>query len=38
MLWIQLPKKKTAFENRAAAYVWIGANPDPILKWFGKYM
>ena len=38
MLWIQLPKKKSAFANRAAAYVWLGENPDAILRWFGKYV
>ena len=34
----KLPKKKTAFENRAAAYEWIGENPETILRWFGKYV
>ena len=38
MLWIQLPKKRTDFANRAAAYVWLGENPNPILEWFGKHM
>ena len=38
MLWIQIPKQKNAFQNRAAAYVWIGENPEPILGWFAKHM
>jgi hypothetical protein len=32
MLWLDLAKK------RAAAYDWVGYNPDKILEWFGKYM
>lgn len=32
MLWLDLEKK------RAAAYDWLGKNPEPILKWFNKYM
>ena len=32
MLWLDLEKK------RAAAYDWIGKNPEPILNWFSKYM
>jgi pimeloyl-ACP methyl ester carboxylesterase len=32
MLWLDLSKK------RAAAYDWIGKNPEKILEWFGKYM
>lgn len=32
LLWLNLA------ENRAAAYDWIGKNPEPILKWFNKYM
>ena len=32
MLWLDLEKK------RAAAYDWVGKNPEPILGWFGKYM
>ncbi|WP_435579956.1 alpha/beta hydrolase family protein [Gilvibacter sp.] len=32
MLWLNLEKK------RAAAYDWLGNNPDPILKWFEKYI
>lgn len=39
MLWIDIPKKKGgAFPNRAAAYDWLGENPDPIIGWFQKYM
>ncbi|MEO0814608.1 MAG: alpha/beta hydrolase, partial [Myxococcota bacterium] len=38
MLWIELPKAKTAFENRAAAYAWLGENPDPVLRWFNKHI
>jgi pimeloyl-ACP methyl ester carboxylesterase len=32
LLWLELSKK------RAAAYDWIGKNPDKILEWFGKHM
>jgi dienelactone hydrolase len=32
MLWLELSKK------RAAAYDWIGKNPEEILEWFGKYL
>jgi hypothetical protein len=32
MLWLELSKK------RAAAYDWIGKNPEKVLEWFGKYM
>ncbi len=32
MLWLDLEKK------RAAAYEWIGKNPEPILSWFDRYM
>ena len=32
MLWLDLEKK------RAAAYDWIGKNPEPILGWFDKYI
>ena len=32
MLWLDLDKK------RAAAYDWLGKNPEPILNWFSKYM
>lgn len=32
ILWLDLSKK------RAAAYDWIGKNPDKILEWFGKYI
>ena len=32
MLWLELSKK------RAAAYDWIGKNPEKILEWFGKYL
>ena len=38
MLWIEIPKKKNANFNRMAAYDWIGDNPEPILRFFGKYM
>ncbi|MEM8736037.1 MAG: alpha/beta hydrolase, partial [Planctomycetota bacterium] len=39
LLWIEIPKKKGgAFPNRAAAYDWLGENPEPILGWFNKYM
>jgi dipeptidyl aminopeptidase/acylaminoacyl peptidase len=32
MLWLDIEKK------RAAAYDWIGKNPEKILGWFGKYL
>ncbi len=32
MLWLDLSNK------RAAAYDWIGKNPDKILEWFGKHL
>ncbi|GAB5563374.1 MAG: hypothetical protein Wins2KO_04370 [Winogradskyella sp.] len=32
MLWLDLEKK------RAAAYDWIGKNPEPVLDWFNKYI
>ena len=32
MLWLDLDKK------RAAAYDWLGKNPEPILTWFDKYL
>lgn len=32
MLWLELEKK------RGATYAWLGNNPEPILKWFGRYM
>ena len=39
MLWVNIPKKKGGkFPNRAAAYDWLGENPDPILGWFNKYV
>ncbi|MEL7199612.1 MAG: alpha/beta fold hydrolase [Pseudomonadota bacterium] len=38
MLWLDLPKEKAAFANRAAAYDWIGENPEKILEWFGKHV
>ncbi|MEO1527069.1 MAG: alpha/beta hydrolase [Planctomycetota bacterium] len=39
MLWIEIPKKKGgAFPNRAAAYDWLGENPEPILGWFNKFV
>ena len=37
MLWLDIPKKKGGdFPNRAAAYDWLGENPDPILDWFDR--
>lgn len=36
ILWIEIPKQKSALANRMAAYNWIGENPGPILKWFDK--
>lgn len=39
ILWIDIPKKKGgAFPNRAAAYDWLGENPEPILGWFNKHL
>jgi hypothetical protein len=38
LLWIEIPKKKNANFNRAAAYDWIGESPEPILGWFEKYV
>lgn len=38
MMWIELPVLKNQGYNRMAAYDWLGENPEPILKWFGKYM
>lgn len=38
MVWIELPKKKNANQNRIIAYDWIGKNPDKILEWFGKHV
>lgn len=38
LLWIEIPKKKNANQNRLAAYEWIGYNSDEILSWFGKYV
>ena len=32
IMWLDLEKK------RAAAYDWLGKNPEPILDWFGKYL
>ena len=32
ILWLDLEKK------RGAAYSWLGKNPEPILKWFNKYL
>lgn len=32
MLWLDLEKK------RAAAYDWLGKNPQPVIGWFDKYM
>ena len=32
MLWLDIGAQ------RAAAYDWIGKNPDPIVSWFDKYM
>ena len=36
-LWTCRDKKNQAY-NRMAAYDWIGTNPEPILKWFDKYV
>ncbi|WED23228.1 alpha/beta hydrolase [Vibrio sp. JC009] len=38
MLWLDIPKLKSAAHNRAAAYDWIGKNPAPIVGWFNKYI
>jgi len=38
MVWIEIPNKKNANQNRIVAYEWIGKNPDRILEWFGKYL
>lgn len=39
MLWVDIPKKNGgAFPNRAAAYDWLGENPEPILTWFNRYL
>ena len=38
MVWIEIPKRKNANQNRIVAYDWIGKNPDKILEWFGKYL
>ena len=38
MVWIDIPKKKGATQNRFAAYEWLGENPDKILAWFGKHL
>ncbi|GLS27547.1 alpha/beta hydrolase [Marinibactrum halimedae] len=38
ILWLDLPKLKSAAHNRAAAYDWIGKNPEQILGWFNKYV
>lgn len=39
LMWIDIPKQKGgANPNRAAAYQWIGENPEPILGWFNKYI
>lgn len=39
LLWLDIPKKKGgANPNRAAAYEWLGENPEPILDWFNKYL
>ena len=38
LLWIEIPKKKNAFQNRMAAYDWLGTHPEPILGWFDKYL
>ena len=32
ILWLDLEKK------RAAAYDWLGKNPEPIVGWFNKYL
>ena len=38
MFWIEIPKHKKAFANRAAAYDWIGTHPEKILEWFGRFV
>ncbi len=38
LMWIDIPKKKNQAFNRMAAYDWIGTHPEPILKWFDKYL
>ncbi|MEC8429561.1 MAG: alpha/beta hydrolase, partial [Pseudomonadota bacterium] len=38
LLWIDVPKQKSAFQNRLAGYDWLGTHPEPILKWFNKYL
>ena len=38
MMWLEIPDKKNQGYNRMAAYDWLGTNPEPVLKWFGKYM
>ncbi|WP_435625312.1 alpha/beta hydrolase [Flagellimonas sp.] len=32
IMWLDLEKK------RAAAYDWLGKNPEPVLNWFDKYL
>ncbi len=38
LMWLELPKRKNAMQNRMAAYDWLGTNPKPILDWFAKYV
>ncbi len=38
MVWIEIPERKNANQNRIVAYDWIGKNPGKILEWFGKYL
>ena len=38
LLWIEIPKRKNAFENRMAGYDWLGTHSEPILGWFDKHM
>ncbi len=38
MVWIEIPKKRNANQNRMAAYEWIGKNSDEILSWFGRHL
>lgn len=39
MLWLDIPKLKGgANPNRAAAYQWVGENPEPIVSWFNNHI
>lgn len=38
LLWIDVPKKKNAFQNRLAGYDWLGTHPEPVLGWFNKHI